>query len=69
MSYQRIMLRAFGGPEQLNLETVEELPEPAAGEVRVKVLSAGTGFTDTINRQGQYPGAKKKPPFVSGYDW
>lgn len=69
MSYQRIMLRAFGGPEQLNLETVEELPEPAAGEVRVKVLSAGTGFTDTIIRQGQYPGVKEKPPFVPGYDW
>jgi NADPH:quinone reductase-like Zn-dependent oxidoreductase len=63
------MLRAFGGPEQLNLETVEELPEPAAGEVRVKVLSAGTGFTDTIIRQGQYPGVKEKPPFVPGYDW
>ena len=69
MSYQRIMLRAFGGPEQLELETVEDLPEPAAGEVRVKVLSAGTGFTDTIIRQGQYPGVKEKPPFVPGYDW
>jgi NADPH:quinone reductase-like Zn-dependent oxidoreductase len=69
MSYQRIMLRAFGGPEQLQLETVADLPEPAAGEVRVKVLSAGTGFTDTIIRQGQYPGVREKPPFVPGYDW
>jgi len=32
-------------------------------------LSAGTGFTDTIIRQGQYPGVKTKPPFVPGYDW
>lgn len=69
MSYQRIMLRATGGPEELQLETVEKLPEPAAGEIRVKVLSAGTGFTDTIIRQGQYPGVKQKPPFVPGYDW
>lgn len=69
MSYQRVMLQAFGGPEQLQLETVAELPQPAAGEVRVKVLSAGTGFTDTIIRQGQYPGVKQKPPFVPGYDW
>jgi NADPH:quinone reductase-like Zn-dependent oxidoreductase len=69
MSYQQVMLRAFGGPEQLQLETVTELPQPAAGEVRVKVLSAGTGFTDTIIRRGQYPGVKQKPPFVPGYDW
>jgi NADPH:quinone reductase-like Zn-dependent oxidoreductase len=69
MTYQRIMLRAFGGPEQLELETVDELPQPAPGQVRVKVLSAGTGFTDTIIRQGQYPGVKEKPPFVPGYDW
>lgn len=69
MSYQRIVLRAFGGPDQLKLETVAELPEPGPGEVRVKVVSAGTGFTDTIIRQGQYPGVKDKPPFVPGYDW
>jgi NADPH:quinone reductase-like Zn-dependent oxidoreductase len=69
MSYKRVMLQAFGGPEQLQLETVDELPQPAPGEVRVKVLSAGTGFTDTVIRQGQYPGVKQKPPFVPGYDW
>lgn len=69
MTYKRIVLKANGGPEQLQLETVNSLPEPAAHEVRVKVLSAGTGFTDTIIRQGQYPGVKEKPPFVPGYDW
>ncbi|MFK7976525.1 MAG: medium chain dehydrogenase/reductase family protein [Halioglobus sp.] len=69
MSYQRILLKANGGPEQLQLDTVDKLPEPAAHEVRVKVLSAGTGFTDTIIREGQYPGVKDKPPFVPGYDW
>jgi NADPH:quinone reductase-like Zn-dependent oxidoreductase len=69
MTYQRVVLRKFGGPEELQLETVEGLPEPASGEVRVKVLRAGTGFTDTVVRQGQYPGIKEKPPFVPGYDW
>jgi NADPH:quinone reductase-like Zn-dependent oxidoreductase len=69
MSYRRVILRAFGGPEQLQMETVAQLPVPAPGEIRVKVLSAGTGFTDTIIRQGQYPGVKDKPPFVPGYDW
>ncbi len=69
MSYQQVTLKAFGGPEQLCLETVAELPEPGPGEIRVRVLTAGTGFTDTIIRQGQYVGVKEKPPFTPGYDW
>ncbi|MEJ0046818.1 MAG: zinc-binding dehydrogenase [Rhodospirillales bacterium] len=31
------------------------VPEPGAGEVRIKVLAAGTGFTDTMIRRGRYP--------------
>ena len=69
MSYQQVVLTEFGGPENLQLQTIESLPEPAEGEVRVRVLTAGTGFTDTIIRQGQYVDVKDKPPFVPGYDW
>ncbi len=69
MHYKRVMLTRFGGPEELRVETVEGLPEPAPGEIRVRVLTAGTGFTDTIIRQGQYVDVKDKPPFVPGYDW
>ncbi len=69
MHYKRVMLKKFGGPEELCVETVDGLPEPAAGEIRVRVLTAGTGFTDTIIRQGQYVGVKDKPPFIPGYDW
>ncbi|MEH6593660.1 MAG: medium chain dehydrogenase/reductase family protein [Halioglobus sp.] len=69
MSYQRVMLTGFGGPEKLALIEEPVLPMPGPGEIRVKVLSAGTGFTDTIIRQGQYVGVKQKPPFVPGYDW
>ena len=68
-SFKRVTLTAFGGPENLQLQTVDGLPEPAEGEVRVKVITAGTGFTDTIIRQGQYVGVKEKPPFTPGYDW
>ncbi|MDP4651267.1 MAG: alcohol dehydrogenase catalytic domain-containing protein, partial [Haliea sp.] len=67
--WQRIELSAFGGPENLHLVTEHGLPEPGPGQVRVKVLTAGTGFTDTIVRQGQYVDVKEKPPFTPGYDW
>lgn len=69
MTWQRIELTAFGGPENLRVVQESHLPEPAPGQVRVKVLTAGTGFTDTIIRQGQYVDVKDKPPFTLGYDW
>lgn len=69
MSYQHVIVSAFGGPENLQVVTEPALPEPAPGQVRVKVLAAGTGFTDTIIRQGQYVDVKDKPPFTLGYDW
>ncbi|MDO8860315.1 medium chain dehydrogenase/reductase family protein [Haliea sp. E1-2-M8] len=67
--WQHVQLTAFGGPDKLQLVSEPTLPEPDPGQVRVKVLTAGTGFTDTIIRQGQYPGVKQKPPFTPGYDW
>lgn len=68
-SFRQVVLKAFGGTEQLEVVTQPELPTPAANEIRIKVAAAGTGFTDTIIRQGQYVDVKDKPPFVLGYDW
>lgn len=69
MQYEHIELESFGGPECLVLRQQHQLPEPQPGQVRVKVLAAGVGFTDTIIREGKYPGVKQKPPFTPGYDW
>lgn len=69
MSWLSVDITEFGGPENLAVIEHEALPEPAAGELRVKVLTAGTGFTDTIIRQGQYVDVKDKAPFTIGYDW
>lgn len=44
------------------------IPEPGTGEVRIKVLAAGTGFTDTFIRRGRYPDFKGPLPFTPGYD-
>src|SRR6202789_4705831 len=68
MPWQHVRISRFGGPEVL--QVVEELaiPEPGPTEVRIKVLAAGTGFTDTMIRRGRYPDFKGPLPFTPGYD-
>ena len=44
----------FGGPEKLVYVTAA-LPEPKAGEVRVKVSVVGVNFVETYQRRGWYP--------------
>ena len=68
MPWTRVKLNAFGGPEEMELETVPDLPEPAEREVRVLVLVTSAAFTDVIIRKGMYPDVKDKPPFTPGYD-
>ena len=52
------------------MELAEEptIPDPGPGEVRIKVLAAGTGFTDTFIRRGRYPDFKGPLPFTPGYE-
>lgn len=68
MPWIRVRLNAFGGPEELELETVPDLPEPGQGEVRVRVLVTSAAFTDVMIRKGKYPDVKDRPPFTPGYD-
>ena len=68
MSYKRVIITGFGGPEVLKMEEVAALPEPKLGEVRVKVLVTSAAFTDVMIRKGKYPDVKEKPPFSLGYD-
>ncbi len=68
MPWTRVRLNAFGGPGELELETVPDLPQPGEGEVRVRVLVTSAAFTDVMIRKGKYPDVKDKPPFTLGYD-
>ena len=68
MPWQHIRISRFGGPEVLELAEQPTLPEPGLDEVRIKVLAAGTGFTDTFIRRGRYPDFKGPLPFTPGYD-
>ena len=68
MTWHHIRISQFGGPEVLELADETTIPEPGPGEVRIKVLAAGTGFTDTFIRRGSYPDFKGPLPFTPGYD-
>jgi NADPH2:quinone reductase len=51
---QVVEIAAPGGPEQLKVAT-RPLPQPAAGEVLVRVAAAGVNRPDVMQRQGRYP--------------
>jgi NADPH:quinone reductase len=51
---QVVEIAAAGGPEQLKAAT-RPLPQPAAGEVLVRVAAAGVNRPDVMQRQGRYP--------------
>jgi len=55
MPWQHVRVSRFGGPEVLELAEEQTIPDPGPGEVRIKVLAAGTGFTDSFIRRGRYP--------------
>ncbi len=66
MKYKRVVISRKGGPEVLQV-IEDELAEPAAGEVRVKILVTGVAFADVAARKGMYPTAPPIP-FSPGYD-
>lgn len=63
---QAITITRHGGPGVLQVKDMPD-PEPAPGEVRIKVHAAGLNFAEVMARQGLYPDAPK-PPCVVGYE-
>jgi NADPH:quinone reductase-like Zn-dependent oxidoreductase len=62
----RIVVTRRGGPDVLRL-VEEPIPEPGAGEVRVKTEVAGVSAFDAMVRSGRFPGFPKVP-FTPGVD-
>jgi NADPH2:quinone reductase len=56
MKTHAIRIHQFGGPDVLRFEEVD-LPEPAAGEARIRHKAIGLNFIDTYFRTGLYPSA------------
>jgi len=66
MKYKRVVITRHGGPEVLQI-VENELPEPQAGQVRVKILAAGVANTDTMLRESNMPGlGAPSPPYSPG---
>jgi len=65
MQNKRIIALKKGGPEVLQLSE-EPMPEPRAGEVRMKIWATGVAFADIFMREGYYPGVSH--PVTPGYD-
>jgi len=65
--HHRVVVTRHGGPDVLQV-VEEDLPEPGAGEVRVKVLAAGVSAFDLMYRRwGRLPGSPRVP-FTLGED-
>jgi NADPH2:quinone reductase len=59
-----ICVHEYGGPEALRYEELP-LPEPGAGEARVRIEAAGVNYIDVYHRMGRYPG---QLPFTPGME-
>jgi NADPH2:quinone reductase len=59
-----VVCNAFGPPESLAVED-RPLPEPAAGQVRIRITAAGVDFADMLMVAGRYQ-VKPPTPFIPG---
>lgn len=62
-----VLVTRAGGPEVLEVRDVPE-PQPAPGEVIVRVEAVGINFADTMTTRGNYAGTPP-PPFISGREF
>jgi alcohol dehydrogenase len=61
-----VLLTGHGGPEKLRLEAAWPVPEPAPGEVLVKVGACGVNNTDIWVREGAY-GSADDPEAIASF--
>lgn len=62
-----IAISRFGGPEVLTV-VERPLPEPARGEVRVRIRATAVNRADLLQRMGAYPAPADSPPDVPGLE-
>ena len=65
ITVRRVLVRAFGGPEQLTPETVPQALRVGAEELLVDVEAAGINYLDVYQRSGRY---KLPLPYTPGFE-
>ena len=50
---KQVLLTQKGGPQEAPYVIETTLPEPTAGQVRVKVLASGVAFADVMMRRAR----------------
>ena len=63
---RQIWITGHGGAEKLQVREAPD-PQPADGQLRIRVKASGINFADILARIGLYPDAPK-PPLVVGYE-
>jgi len=66
MRNTRVVLTALGGPEVLQV-VEDDVRDPRANEVRIRILACGVAFADVLMRRGLYSGVPPLP-YSPGYD-
>src|SRR5262249_2049413 len=67
MRHMRVVVAHYGGPEVITV-IEEDIPNPKAGEARVKVLAAGVSLPDVLAREGVHP-ETPRVPYTPGWDF
>ena len=63
---RQVWISKAGPPEVLELKEAHD-PQPAAGELRIRVEASGINFADIMGRLGLYPDLPRIP-VVPGYE-
>ncbi len=63
-----VVITRPGGPEILEIRDVPA-PQPAAGQVRVRVRACGMNRADLLQREGRYPAPPGQPQDIPGLEF
>ena len=66
MRNTRVILTALGGPEVFKV-IEDNIRDPGANELRIRILASGVAFADVLMRRGLYSGVPSLP-YSPGYD-
>jgi NADPH2:quinone reductase len=68
MQMRAVVIRAFGGPEVLELREVPR-PSPSHDQVLVRVHATALNRADVLQRQGRYPAPPGAPADIPGMEF